>query len=89
MYQITTQYGECHRPQLKSPCQTVNACWRCEHWRTSTDDLDYLKEDLARLESERNVAHQLGIVRQEKGLINDQQSLMIRLQGLEEINHGN
>lgn len=30
MYQITTQYGECHRPILKSPCQTVNACWQSE-----------------------------------------------------------
>lgn len=89
MYQITTQYGECHRPQLKSPCQTVNACWRCEHWRTSTDDLDYLKEDLARLNTEIEMARQLGMVRQEKGLMTDQQSLTIRIRGLEEINHGN
>ena len=39
MYQVTTQYGECHRPVIKAPCQTVNACWRCEHWRTSTEDV--------------------------------------------------
>jgi hypothetical protein len=83
MYQITTQYGECHRPQLKSPCQTVNACWRCEHWRTSTDDLGYLKEDLARLNIEVDLARQLGMIRQEKGLISDQQLLKIRIQGLE------
>jgi integrase len=89
MYQITTQYGECHRPQLKSPCQTVNACWRCEHWRTSTDDLDYLNQDLARLDEEINIAHQLGMVRQEKGLMSDQQSLQIRIQALEAINNGN
>ncbi|MEA5536983.1 tyrosine-type recombinase/integrase [Crocosphaera sp. XPORK-15E] len=89
MYQVTTQYGECHRPQLKSPCQTVNACWRCEHWRTSTDDLDYLNQDLARLDEEIKIAHQLGMVRQEKGLISDQKSLQIHLQGLEVINNGN
>ena len=89
MYQITTQYGECHRPILKSPCQTVNACWRCEHWRTSTDDLDYLKKDLARLNAEIDIARQLGMVRQEKGLISDQQNLTIRIQGLEEIKNEN
>lgn len=89
IYQITTQYGECHRPILKSPCQTVNACWRCEHWRTSTNDLDYLKEDLARLNLEIDMAQKLGMVRQEKGLINDQQNLSIRIQGLEEINSEN
>jgi integrase len=89
MYQITTQYGECHRPQLKSPCQTVNACWRCEHWRTSIDDLDYLKKDLERLNTEIYVARQLEMIRQEKGLINDQQSLEIRIRGLEEINNEN
>lgn len=86
MYQITTQYGECHRPILKSPCQTVNACLRCEHWRTSTDDLNYLKEDLNRIKTEINIANKLGMVRQEKGLISDQQGLMIRIEGLEKVN---
>ncbi|ACB53910.1 hypothetical protein cce_4562 [Crocosphaera subtropica ATCC 51142] len=86
MYEITTQYGECHRPILKSPCQTVNACLRCEHWRTSTEDLDYLKEDLNRIETEINIANKLGMVRQEKGLISDQQRLSVRVQGLEKVN---
>lgn len=86
MYQITTQYGECHRPILKSPCQTVNACLQCEHWRTSTNDLNYLKEDLNRIESELTIANQLGMIRQEKSLISDQQRLLIRIQGLKKVN---
>ncbi len=88
MYQITTQYGECHRPILKSPCQTVNACWRCEHWRTSTDDLHYLKNDLKRVKEELTMAENLGMIRQQQGLEDDCQSLTIRIQGLEEINDG-
>lgn len=84
MYQITTQYGECHRPVLKSPCQTVNACWRCEHWRTSTDDVRYLKQDLNRIEEEIEIADKLEMVRQQKGLNNDRQNLIIRIQGLEQ-----
>lgn len=87
MYQITTQYGECHRPVLKSPCQTVNACWRCEHWRTSTDDLNALTEDIQRVETELEIAVQLGMVRQQQGLVSDQQSLAIRIQGLERVNN--
>ncbi len=83
MYQITTQYGECHRPVLKSPCQTVNACWRCEHWLTSSDDLDALKGDLQRVETELEIAEYLGMVRQQKGLVSDQQNLLIRIRGLE------
>ncbi|BAZ46971.1 hypothetical protein NIES4102_40170 (plasmid) [Chondrocystis sp. NIES-4102] len=59
MYQITTQYGECHRPVLKSPCQTVNACWRCEHWLTSSDDLDALKDDFKRIEAELETSEEL------------------------------
>lgn len=86
MYQITTQYGECHRPILKSPCQTVNACWRCEHWRTSTDDLNVLKKDLQRIEAELDIAIKLGMVRQQKGIEGDKQSLAIRIKGLEEAN---
>ncbi|EAZ92303.1 tyrosine-type recombinase/integrase [Crocosphaera chwakensis] len=85
MYQITTQYGECHRPILKSPCQTVNACWRCEHWRTSTDDLVYLKDDLKRLNEEINVAESLGMVKQQQGLEDDCNSLVTRIQGLEAV----
>ncbi len=84
MYQITTQYGECHRPQLKSPCQTVNACWRCEHWLTSNADLDALKADLTRIEKELKTAQNLGMVRQQKGLVSDQQNLVTRIQGLEQ-----
>ncbi len=88
MYQITTQYGECHRPILKSPCQTVNACWQCEHWRTSIDDLDTLKEDRQRVEVELEIATKLGMVRQQRGLASDQQNLAIRIQGLEKVNDG-
>jgi hypothetical protein len=86
MYQISTQYGECHRPVLKSPCQTVNACWRCEYWLTSTDDLNALKDDSQRIGVELEIANQLGMVRQQQGLVSDQQSLAIRIQGLEETN---
>ncbi|MDJ0647392.1 MAG: site-specific integrase [Xenococcaceae cyanobacterium MO_188.B19] len=84
MYQITTQYGECHRPILKSPCQTVNACWSCEYWLTSSDDLEALKQDLRRVEAELEIAENLGMVRQKKGLASDQKNLVIRIQGLEE-----
>ncbi|MBW4534088.1 MAG: tyrosine-type recombinase/integrase [Pleurocapsa minor HA4230-MV1] len=83
MYQITTQYGECHRSVLKSPCQTVNACWRCEHWLTSSNDLDALKGDLQRVEVELKIAENVGMVRQQKGLVSDKQNLVIRIQGLE------
>ncbi|MBE9193355.1 tyrosine-type recombinase/integrase [Gloeocapsopsis crepidinum LEGE 06123] len=86
MYQITTQYGECHRPVLKSPCQTVNACWRCEHWRTSTDDLNALKDDSQRIEVELEIATKLGMVRQQQGLESDKHYLAIRIKGLEEVN---
>ncbi len=83
MYQITTQYGGCHRPILKSPCQTVNACWRCEHWLTSSNDLDALKDDLKKIEEELKTAKTLGLVRQQKGLVTDRQKLATRIQGLE------
>lgn len=86
MYQITTQYGECHRPVLKSPCQTVNACWRCEHWRTSINDLNALKDDFQRVTTELEIATKLGMTRQQQGLVSDQQSLIVRIQGLEKIN---
>ncbi len=86
MYQITTQYGECHRPSLKDPCPTVNACWRCKDWQTSTDDLCYLKEDLKRVESELEIAVELGMIRQQQGLSDDRDSLIVRIKGLEE-NH--
>jgi integrase/recombinase XerD len=85
MYQITTQYGECHRPILKSPCQTVNACWKCEHWLTSTEDLSALKSDLQKIETELDIALRLGMIRQKQGLAADRQSLLIRIEGLEKI----
>lgn len=85
MYQITTQYGECHRPVLKSPCQTINACWQCEHWLTSTRDLSALKTDLHRVETEIEIAAKLGMVRQQQGLAVDQQRLIIRIKGLEKV----
>ena len=83
MYQITTQYGECHRPVLKSPCQTVNACWRCEHWLTSSNDLDALQRDLQRIATELEVAEELGMVRQQKGLTTDKNNIAIRIQASE------
>ncbi len=86
MYQIVTQYGECHRPILKSPCQTVNACWRCEHWLTSTKDLSALKNDLGRIEIELENANKLGMTRQQQGLNVDRQILITRIAILENIN---
>ena len=83
MYSFTTQYGECHRPIVKSPCQTVNACWRCEHWRTSNDDLVYLKEDLKRVEEELKTAQVLKMVRQQQGLESDRNNLINCIQRLE------
>lgn len=75
MYQITTQYGECHRPTLKNPCPTVNSCWRCKEWRVSSEDLEYLKEDLQRVENELKIAETLGMLRQQQGLENDRNIL--------------
>ncbi len=83
MYQITTQYGECHRPILKSPCQTVNACWQCEYWLTSNHDLEYLKKDIYRIEAELKIATEQGMNRQQQGLMNDQQKLKHRIQWLD------
>ncbi len=89
MYQITTQYGECHRPTIKIPCQTVNACWQCEHWRTSTDDLPYLEEDIKQIQEELNITEKLGLVRQQQGLENDFQNLKVRIEGLRGIDEQN
>ncbi|WP_207713998.1 hypothetical protein [Scytonema sp. UIC 10036] len=89
MYQITTQYGECHRPTLKAPCPTVNACWRCEHWRASTDDLVYLKSDLQRVESEIKIAEDLGMIRQRQGLESDRNNLINLIKRLENIDDYN
>lgn len=89
MYQITTQYGECHRPILKSPCQTVNACWQCEHWLTSTDDLSDLKDDLQRIEVELDIAANLGMIKQQQGLSTDYHNLTIRVEALEKVNGTN
>lgn len=86
MHQITTQYGECHRPQLKNPCSTINACLSCEHWRTTIDDLPYLKDDLQRIEAELEIAIQMGMVRQQWGLKGDCDNLLSHIRGLEAIN---
>ena len=86
IYQITTQYGECHRPTLKQPCPTVNACWRCKEWRVNSDDLPYLKEDLERVESELKIAENLGMVRQQQGLELDRDILNNCIRGLSEKN---
>ena len=86
MHQITTQYGECHRPILNAPCQTVNACWQCEHWLTSTNDLPILVKDLQRVEIELNNISMLGMVRQQQTLTIDKQKLVTRIEGLEKLN---
>lgn len=86
MYQITTQYGECHRPSLKSPCPTVNACWRCKDWRISEGDLPHLKEDLNRVEKELQTAESLGMTRQQIGLEGDRNILFHCITSLENIN---
>ena len=86
MHQITTQYGECHRPILEAPCQTINACWQCEHWLTSTDDLPVLEQDLQRVEIELNTISALGMVRQQQTLTVDKQMLLIRIEGLQKLN---
>ncbi len=86
MHQITTQYGECHRPNLKAPCPTINSCFRCKHWRTSTDDLPYLKDDLKRIEEELQIAIHMGMVRQQQGLEDDRNSILSSIKGLEGIN---
>jgi integrase len=84
LYQITTQYGECHRPILKDPCPTVNACWHCLSWRVSNADLSFLKEDLKRVEEEVEVAIRLGMVRQQQGLEDDRNVLLKVIQRLEQ-----
>lgn len=89
MYQITTQYGECHRPILKEDCPTVNACWRCKEWRVSNDDLPYLKEDLQRVQDELKIAQNLGMIRQQQGLEDDRNSLQNCIKALEDNNDKN
>jgi len=84
MHQVTTQYGECHRPTLKTPCQTVNACWLCQEWRTSTEDLPDLKDDLRRVEEEWEIARSLGMVRQQQGLEDNRTSLVNCITALEQ-----
>lgn len=84
MYQITTQYGECHRPLIKAPCQTVNACWRCQHWRVSTGDLPYLQSDLKRVDKELEIAKKIGMFRQQQGLEDDRKNLLNCIQSLEQ-----
>lgn len=86
MHQLTTQYGECHRPTLKEPCKTVNACWGCEHWRTSLDDLHYLKDDFLRVDEELKIAESLGMIRQKQGLETDLDRLATRIKSLEKLN---
>lgn len=87
MHQITTQVGECHRPDIKKPCPTVNACGRCQHWMNTVDDLPFLKQDLERLQTEERVADELGLLRNQKELKKDINFFQIRIQGLEEISN--
>ena len=86
MYQVTTQYGECHRSILKASCQTVNACWRCSHWRTTTEDLPHLKQDLTRIEKELEIVKREGLIKLQQGLEGDQKNLKNCVETLEKIN---
>ncbi|MDJ0718475.1 MAG: tyrosine-type recombinase/integrase [Prochloraceae cyanobacterium] len=85
MHQITTQVGECHRSNLKESCPTINACWRCGDWRTSEQDLPFLKHDVERLKAEEEKANNLGLVRQAREIQKDLGLLEIRIKGGEEI----
>ena len=69
-------------------CQTVNACWRCEHWLTSIDDLSTLQEDFQRVKTELDIATNLGMVRQQQVLTTDHNNLTIRIEVLETIDDG-
>jgi integrase/recombinase XerD len=86
MHQVTTQVGACHRPVLKSSCETINACWHCKHWLTSIEDLPMLKEDLQGIEAELEIANSLGMIRNQQGLSVEKQLLSIRIEALEKIN---
>ena len=70
---------------IKVSLSNSQCLWRCEHWRTATDDLKALKEDLQRVEAELEIATKLEMLRQQQGLASDQQRLAIRIQGLEKI----
>ncbi len=85
MYQVTTQYGECHRSFLQAPCQTVNACWRCEHWRTTDEDLPHLKQDLERVEKELKIVKLEGLIKLEQGLEGDHNNLNNCIEALEKV----
>lgn len=85
MYQVTTQYGECHRSVLQTPCQTVNACWRCEHWRATDENLPHLKQDLERVEKELKIVKQQGLIKLEQGLEGDHSNLKNCIEALEKV----
>ncbi|MCP6758493.1 MAG: site-specific integrase [Fischerella sp. CENA71] len=85
MYQVTTQYGECHRSVLQAPCQTVNACWRCEHWCTTDEDLPHLKQDLERVEEELKIVKREGLIKLEQGLEGDRNNLKNCIDALEKV----
>ena len=85
MHQITTQVGECHRPNLKKPCLTVNACSRCKYWRNTIDDLPFLKEDLKQISKEEEISRQLGLIRNQKELVKDISLLEKRIESLNRI----
>jgi len=89
MNQITTQYGECHRPNINNPCPIINAYWSCNYWRCSVSDLPFLQSDLKLVESELEIATKLGMVRQQQGLSNNQNNLLKIIQGLSGDTYGN
>lgn len=63
LYPRSLNVGECHRPIVKAPCLTTNACWRCEHYRVTEDDLPFLKADLPRIQEAIVESEQIGRVR--------------------------
>ncbi|MBG1261125.1 tyrosine-type recombinase/integrase [Nostoc commune] len=85
MYQVTTQYGECHRSVIQAPCQTVNACWRCEHWRTTDENLPDLKQDLERIKKELKIVKREGLIKLEQGLKGDHNNLKNCIDALEKV----
>lgn len=83
LYPRTIQVGECHRPIVKDPCLTTNACWRCEHYRVTEDDLPFLKADLPRIQEAIAESEQIGRTRTFSELRKDEAFLVRSIEALE------
>ena len=83
LYPRVIQVGECHRPIVKDPCLTTNACWRCEHYRVTEDDLPFLKADLPRVQEAILESEQLGRIRSLAELRKDESFLLRSIKTLE------